>query len=36
MGFTPSNDAKQTLNAGEMDDDYLNGNCIKVEKLLAA
>ena len=25
MGFTPSNDAKQTLSAGETDDDYLYG-----------
>ncbi|TLU81939.1 MAG: calcium-binding protein [Chlorobium sp.] len=25
MGFTPTNDAKQTLNAGETDDDYLYG-----------
>ena len=25
MGFTPLNDAKQTLNAGETDDDYLYG-----------
>jgi hypothetical protein len=36
MGFTPSNDAKQTLNAGETDDDYLYGGGINVVKLLAA